>query len=178
MSTTPKRPSPRRHVSTNARYRSSKMCNGSTACGKRTVPSGNIGSGLAITPSYRVCRSIRTRSEARRGRTGLLATLARQQAREHIELARGLRELPQPPQQPGEVATLTQGDARDAEPQARDPDDRVRVALQQRVLQVPEHPLHDGARTDRHQEVGPEPRAVVGGGEQLGTAGQVEPGAV
>ena len=32
--------------------------------------------------------------------------------------------------------------------------------------------------TDRHQEVGPEPRAVVSGGEQLGTAGQVEPGAV
>ena len=36
-------------------------------------PHPNIGSGLAITPTYRPRPSVRARSEARRGRRGLLA---------------------------------------------------------------------------------------------------------
>src|SRR3954451_13944434 len=151
------------------------MCNGSTACGKSTVPSGNIGSGLAIAPTYRLRRSVRARSEPRRRSARLLTALAREETGQHVELACRLRELPEPAEEPGEITALAQRDPGDAQPQARHPHHRARVALQQRVLQVAEHPFDDRASTDRHQELRPEPRAGVRGREQLGAAGQVEP---
>src|SRR5215212_8866819 len=123
MSTTPKRPSPRRHVSASWRYRSSKRWSGRAAWGNSTVPRGNIGIGLAIRrvhsapassqahPNDR-CRSVRARPQAR-GRGGrLLAALAGQELREHVELAGGFRELPEPTEESGEVTALAQRDAR------------------------------------------------------------------
>src|SRR5438270_7546091 len=112
------------------------MCNGKTAWGNSTVPSGNIGSGLAITPTYRERGSGRARSELCGGGGRLLAALARERSREDVELARRLRELAEPPQQTGEVATLAEGDPGNPEAQPRDPHHRPGIPLQQRVLQV------------------------------------------
>src|SRR5258705_13962966 len=98
------------------------MCSGSAACGNSTVPSGNIGNGLAISSTYRVTsafgeRSVRARPEAGGGGGRLLAAVTGQQSGQHVELARGFREVPEPTEQPREVAALAQRDPGDPQPQ-------------------------------------------------------------
>src|SRR4051794_25521434 len=182
MSTTPNRPSARRQVSASARYRSSKMWRGSVACGNSTVPSGNIGSGFAITPTYRLAsapraRSVRAGPEPRSRGRRLLGAFAGKEARQHVELARRLGEVSEPAEQSREVAALTQRDARYPQAQAGHPYDGTRITLHQRVLEVGQHPFDDAAWAHRHQVLRTELRAGVRLREELGAAGEIEPGA-